>query len=137
MSRFQIVADTLAAELAKPYAYGSTDCFFTGLATIDALKGTNFVVTYQGRYKTLAGAQRALRREGHKSLVSFFEALPIAQIAPLQASIGDVGVIALPVEGKKRLAEHVGVHNGRQWVVKTEEGTLNFDSAQALAAFRT
>ncbi len=137
MSRFQVVSDTLKAELAKPYSYGSTDCFFTGLAMIDALNGTSLVATYQCRYKTLVGAQKALRAEGHKSLVSFFEAIGGPRIAPLQATFGDIGVIALPVEGKKRLAEHVGVHDGRQWVVKTETGTLTFDSAQALAAFRT
>jgi hypothetical protein len=32
MSRFEIVSDTLVEQLAKPYAYGSADCFFTGLA---------------------------------------------------------------------------------------------------------
>ena len=137
MSRFETVQATLQAEIAKPYAYGSADCFFTGLAMIDALNGTDHVSDYRGRYKTLAGAQKALRADGHKSLVSFMEALLGIRIAPLQASIGDIGVIALPVEGKKRLAEHVGIHDGRGWWVKTEDGVRKFDSAQATAAYRT
>lgn len=137
MSRFQVVSDTLKAELAKPYSYGSTDCFFTGLRIVDAIRGTKHVNTYKNRYKTLVGAQKALRNDGHKTLTTFLEALSLSRIAPLQAIIGDIGVIALPVEGKNRLAEHVGVHDGRQWIVKTETGTLNFDSAQAQAAFRT
>lgn len=137
MSRFETVQATLQAEFAKPYAYGSADCFFTGLAMIDALNSTDHVNDYTGRYKTLAGAQKALRADGHKTLVTFFEALGGPRIAPLQASIGDIGVIALPVEGKKRLAEHVGIHDGRQWWVKTEDGVRKFDSAQAVAAFRT
>lgn len=135
MSRFETVSLILDQEMAKAYAYGSADCYFTGLRAIDALTGTKHRETYKGRYKTLRGAQAALRKEGHKSLVSFFEAL-LPRIAPLQAYIGDVGVIALPIEGSKRLAEHVGVHNGRQWVVKTETGPKVFDSAQAIAAFR-
>ena len=137
MSRFETVQATLQAEIAKPYAYGSADCFFTGLAMIDALNGTDHVSDYRGRYKTLAGAQKALRADGHKSLVTFFEVLGGPRIAPLQASIGDIGVIALPVEGKKRLAEHVGVHDGRGWWVKTEDGVRKFDSAQATSAYRT
>lgn len=137
MSRFEIVQATLQCELSKPYAYGSADCFFTGLAVIDALNGTDHQATYKGRYKTLAGAQKALKAEGHKTLVSFFEALGGPRIAPLQAAIGDIGVVALPVPKRKRLAEHVGVHDGRRWIVKTEDGPRYFDSAQATAAFRT
>lgn len=135
MSRFDAVCVTLEAELAKPYVYGTADCFFTGLAVIDALQGTNHTEAYSGRYTTLAGAQKALRTEGHKSLVTFFGGL-LGSCAPAQAYLGDIGIIALPVPKRKRLAEHVGVHDGRRFVVKTAEGKRSFEFAQAIAAFR-
>ncbi|PLU06715.1 DUF6950 family protein, partial [Sinorhizobium medicae] len=40
MNRFRIVEATLTRELAKPYAYGSADCFMLGCAVIDALTGS-------------------------------------------------------------------------------------------------
>jgi hypothetical protein len=135
MSRFETVCATLEAEMAKPYAYGIADCFFTGLAMIDALQGTDYQKTYAGRYTTLAGAQKALRQEGHKTLVTFFEGL-LAPCAPAQAYLGDICIIALPVPGKKRMAEHVGVHDGRRFIVKTDEGRKVFEYTDAIAAFR-
>jgi len=135
MNRFKIVSDTLATELAKPYAYGEADCFFTGLAVIDAIQGTDHVGTYTGRYKTLRGAQTALRKEGHKTLVTFFGGL-LSQIQPAMAHLGDLGIVSLPMEGSKRMAEHVGVHDGRQFVVKTEEGVKRFPFTAVVAAFR-
>ena len=137
MTRFEIVDMALQQEFAKPYRYGVSDCFFTGLAVIDAVRGTSHVKTYAGRYKTLRGAQTALRREGYETLVAFMAALLGRRIAPLLAHTGDIGIISLPIVGKPgRMAEHVGVHTGRQWVVKAEEGIRLFDSAQAVAAFR-
>ena len=56
-------------------------------------------------------------------------------VSPLQARIGDIGVIALPLTNK-RDAEHVGVHTGRAWAVKTEDGLRTFDVIRAKAAFR-
>jgi hypothetical protein len=122
-------------QLAKPYAYGSADCFFTGLAVIDAVQGTDHRSTYADRYTTLIGAQRALRKEGHDSLVSFFATL-VEKIAPAMAHLGDLGIVSLPVEGSKRMAEHVGVHDGRMFVVKTEDGVKRFPFTAAIAAFR-
>lgn len=139
MSRFEIVSAILEREFAKPYGHvyseTSSDCFFTGLANIDAVRDTDLCRKYKGRYKTLIGAQRALKREGHTSLVSFFEAI-LEPIAPLQAYIGDVTIVSLPVEGKERMAEHVGIHTGAKIWVKTEAGRQEFIPSEAIAAFR-
>jgi hypothetical protein len=102
---------------------------------IDAVQGTDHVETYRGRYKSLAGAQKALRNEGHKTLVSFFEGL-LGPTAPAMAHLGDLGIVSLPIEGSKRMAEHVGIHDGRMFVVKTEEGVKRFPFTAAIAAFR-
>ena len=102
MNRFLIVEATLSRELAKPYAYGSADCFFLGLAVADALEGAVHSSKYAGSYSSLTGAQRALRRRGHKSLVSFFGAL-FPACAPAAARFGDLVILRLS-DG----AEHVG-----------------------------
>ena len=84
--------------------------------------------TYKGRYRTLAGAQRALRREGHTSLVTFFAA-HLETCAPAAARIGDLAIIQL---GE---AEHVGVCVGTKFLTKTETGASFHDVTRVKAAF--
>ncbi|MEM6381079.1 MAG: hypothetical protein AAF739_00260 [Pseudomonadota bacterium] len=135
MSRFETVSHVLQAEFEKPYAYGVSDCFLTGLTVADAVRGSKLVGDFQGRYSTLRGAHRVLRNEGHTSLVTLFQGM-FEPIAPARAAIGDLGIYALPVEGSKRAAEHVGVHDGRNFRIKGENGPITFAYTQALAAFR-
>lgn len=128
-NRFQVVEATLRAELAKPYAYGRSDCFMLGIAMIDALTGSDLRSIYDGCYSTLSGAQRALRRRGHKTLVTFFAA-HLEPVAPATAQIGDVVVIRLS-DG-----EHVGICLGVRFVTKTEHGRSSHTLGDCIAAFR-
>ena len=131
MNRFRIVEATLARELAKPYAYGSADCFMLGCAFIDALTGSTVADKHRGAYRTLPGAQRALRRRGHKSLVSFFAAeLGQEPKGGAEARLGDLVVLRL-ADG----AEHVGVCLGGRFVTKTERGRSDHGLADVIAAF--
>ncbi|RVK95626.1 hypothetical protein CN150_14615 [Sinorhizobium meliloti] len=131
MNRFRIVEATLARELAQPYAYGMADCFMLGCAFIDALTGWPFADKYRGAYRTLAGAQRALRRRGHKSLVSFFAAeLGQEPKGGAEARLGDLVVLRLS-DG----AEHVGICLGARFVTKTERGRSDHGLADVIAAF--
>ncbi|AEH79108.1 hypothetical protein I7G86_10170 [Sinorhizobium meliloti] len=131
MNRFRIVEATLARELAQPYAYGTADCFMLGCAFIDALTGWPFADKYRGAYRTLAGAQRALRRRGHKSLVSFFAAeLGQEPKGGAEARLGDLVILRL-VDG----AEHVGICLGARFVTKTERGRSDHALADVIAAF--
>lgn len=135
MNRFRIVDATLTAELAKPYAYGTpekSDCFMMGLAMVDALEGTQRAAKYAGAYRTLAGAQRALRRRGHASLVSFFTAeLERDPVGGASAQLGDLVILRL-ADG----AEHVGVCLGARFRTKTPAGRLDCSLADVVAAFR-
>lgn len=127
-----MVDETLRAELAKLYAYGSADCFLLGCQMADALDmGRGLVSTYGGSYKTLMGAQRALRKRGCKSLVDLF-ARHMTPCAPAQAALGDL--VILDVGG----AEHVGVClSSTRFVTKTEAGPAYFGLGSVKAAFRT
>ncbi|MDX0060398.1 hypothetical protein GOC19_29030 [Sinorhizobium meliloti] len=131
MNRFRIVEAALARELAKPYAYGLADCFMLGCAFVDALTGSAFADKYRGAYQTLAGAQRALRRRGHASLVSFFAAeLGQQPQGGAEARLGDLVILRL-ADG----AEHVGVCLGARFVTKTERGRSDHGLADVIAAF--
>lgn len=132
MNRFRIVEATLSEELEKPYAYGSADCFFLGCAMIDALTGSEHVKKYAGSYDSLLGAQKALRRRKHKSLVTFFSSLLGQEpVGAAQARMGDIAVLVLP-DG----AEHVAICVGLRFTTKTPEGRQDFGLPEVVAAFQ-
>jgi len=131
-SRFRTVESVLLEELAKPYVYGVADCFMLGCRTADALDPmAGLVDLYQGAYSTLAGAQRALRRRGCKSLAELF-ARHLDPCAPAEARNGDLAILRL-ADG----AEHVAICVGGRFVTKTERGPSWHGVTECIAAFRT
>jgi hypothetical protein len=135
MNRFRIVEATLTAELAKPYAYGDpdqSDCFMMGCALVDALEGLSLTEKYAGAYKTLAGAQKALRKRGFKSLVDFWTSeIGRPAVGAAEANFGDLVILRL-----SDCAEHVGICIGRRFVTKTPAGREDHDISAVIAAFR-
>lgn len=127
-SRFERAMPVIEAELAKPYRYGTADCFFFGCRIADAMAGLDLATTYAGTYRTLLGAQRALRKRGHKSLIDLFAA-HLQPCAPSQARFGDIVILQL-VDG-----EHVGVCVGTRFLTKTEHGRSDHDLSVVKAAF--
>ncbi len=129
-TRFEIVSSVIDAEMAKPYTFGTADCFFFGCRVADALDtNLNLAETFTGRYRSARGAQRALRKEGHTSLVGLFSG-HLDACPPAQARIGDLAVIVLS-DG-----EHVGVCVGQKFITKTARGQSFHDMATVSAAFR-
>lgn len=130
-TRFEIAQPVIEAELAKPYAYGVADCFFFGCRVADAFdRKRKIVSTYRGSYKTLMGAQKALRKRGHKSLAELF-AVHLEPCAPAACQFGDLVILQL-ADG-----EHVGVCVGDRFVTKTERGREHHSIGAVKAAFRT
>ena len=134
MNRFRKVDATLTAEFAKPYDYGHperSDCFMMGCALVDALEGRNLVQKYAGAYKTLAGAQRALRKRGFKSLIDFWTVeLGRPPVAAAEAQFGDLVILRL-ADG----AEHVGACVGTRFSTKTPNGRRDYGLSDVVAAF--
>ncbi len=129
MSRFDTVQSVLKDELAKPYVYGEADCFFLGCRMADALNPElGLVDKYWRSYKTLRGAQRALRKRGHKSLTTFF-ASHLDPKSPASAMFGDLAVVV--VDG----GEHVAICLGDRFTSKTAQGAVHFRLADCIAAF--
>lgn len=134
MNRFRIVEATLAREFATPYAYGDleqSDCFMMGCALRDALEGTQMARKYAGAYRTLAGAQRALRKRGFKSLIDFWTIeLGRPPVGAAEARFGDLVILRL-ADG----AEHVGACVGTRFATKTENGRRDYGLSDVVAAF--
>lgn len=131
VNRFRTVERVLLEEMAKPYKYGQADCFVLGCRMVDALDdAAGMADRYAGAYRTLLGAQRALRKRGFKTLSALFQS-HLEPCAPAEAAMGDVGILLL---GR---GEHVGVCVGGAFVTKTETGQLRTDLASAISAFRT
>lgn len=131
MSRFRTLERVVTEEMAKPYQYGVADCFFFGCRVADAFDPSREMVkTYSGSYRTLMGAQKALRKRGHKSLAELFRK-HLTPCAPAQAGLGDIVILQL-ADG-----EHVGVCAGTHYITKTERGGSNHNLSAVKAAFRT
>lgn len=129
--RHRITTRVLAEEMAKPYIYGKSDCFALGCRQADAMDPSlKLSKKYLGTYDSLAGAQRALRRAGHRTLQSFWGAI-LPSCAPAEARLGDVGVVQV---GK---AQHVVVFLGTRLVSKGENGRSEHSLSECIAAFRT
>lgn len=130
MSRFRTVERVVAEEMAKPYQYGVADCFFFGCRMVDALDDRqSLAATYAGSYKSLIGAQKALRKRGHKRLADLF-GKHLAPTAPAMAQLGDIVIISMGG------GDHVGVCVGAQFVTKTESGPSFHGLPECTAAFR-
>ncbi len=129
MNRAQIVSGLVKTARKEPYAYGVNDCFFLGLKVIDALQGTSHVKAFSGAYTTLLGANRALRKRGHKSIVTLYSEM-VEPIAWGQSCIGDLAVVE--VDG----AEHVAVNGGQAWHSITEAGPRSWPLHLAKCAFK-
>lgn len=129
MNRSALVSGIIRTARTEVYAYGVNDCFFLGLKVIDALQGTAHVETYAGAYETLKGAQKALRKRKHTSLVTFFAGLlPVIQWG--HARIGDLAIV--DIDG----AEHVAIHGGQAWMSITEAGPRSWPLHLSKCAFR-
>ena len=128
MDRNSIVLQTIQSELVKPYEYGVADCFMMACAVVDAVSGTNYSETYLGRYTSLIGAQKALRKEGHKSLVGFWAEL-LEPISPSLAQYGDIAVV--DING----VEHCAVCFG-DFISKEKTGQTRFALSAVKVAFK-
>lgn len=128
-ARLKIVRKVIETQMAKPYRFGSTDCFMTALTMIDTLTGSQYIERHLWTYWTARGAHRELRRLGYRSLVDFFKDR-LEPIETMRCEPGDVAVV------RHDGAEHVAVCLGRQFVTKTLHGRLVLPVDSVIAAFK-
>ena len=102
-----------------PFVPGSHDCCLFGAGAIEAQTGVDIAAAWRGRYTTLAGGRRVLRKAGFADHVALIEAtLPM-----IHASYAREGDLAL-VEAEGEWA--VGVNQGTAIYILTQSGRLGF-----------
>jgi hypothetical protein len=75
---------------ATPFGWGVNDCALFAADAALAMTGHDFAAPFRGRYRTAAGARRALRANGAASLEDFVTQALGAPVAPALARRGDV-----------------------------------------------
>ena len=119
----------LAAQADAPFAYGSADCGAFAGGAIEAMTGENPHAKVAGKYKTMAGALRALKRLGHDDHVAYTASL-LTEIEPLYATFGDIAVVDSP-DGPA-----LGVVVGAHIEVRAPGGRGVVPMTDAVRAFR-
>lgn len=79
----------------QPFEYGRHDCATFAAGAVAAMTGTDLAEAMRGRYRTLKGGLRMLRRDGFADHVEFaaanFEEVPVARACP-----GDIAAVPGP-----------------------------------------
>ena len=119
----------LAAQAETPFVWSDADCGAFAGAAVEAMTGENPHALVAGRYKTMKGALRALRKLGHEDHVALAAAV-LTEIDPLYASFGDIAV----VEGTDGPA--LGVVTGAHIEVRMPAGKGVVPLTDAVRAFR-
>jgi hypothetical protein len=105
----------VAANRARPHAYGQWDCLLWPAAAVKAVTGRDFGRGHRGKYRSQASAYRHLQALGFKSpaalLDSLFEEKPVAF-----AGRGDLVLV------KSESGEQPGVVVGASALVAGQQG---------------
>lgn len=121
------LADYLHRVSGEPFVPGRHDCALFAAGGVEAMTGEDFAADYRGRYKTLAGGYRLLKKRGFEShadlAASIFE-----EIHPSQAMVGDIAA----VDGDGGIA--LGIVQGEGVYVLSPEGRI--DTVPLLSATR-
>lgn len=75
-----------------PFRIGRHDCALFAAGCVEAMTGTDFAAPYRGRYATLRGGLRVLRRDGFTDAVALAEH-HLVEVHPAFAREGDVAVV--------------------------------------------
>ncbi len=116
-----------------PFAWGSHDCGpgLAGNMTL-AITGIDVAAEYRGRYTTMTGGLRLLRKSGFETLGDLVASILPEHAHPSMARVGDV--VAIPSDSA--FGHALGVVNGERVFVLTERGIGTVDRSEAVRAFK-
>ncbi len=115
----QALADYLAAHGAAVFTWGTCDCAMFAAGAVAAMTGTDPAADIRGRYKSQAGAARAIKHAGFANLSEWVSA-KFQEVPPAWAYRGDL-VMASGSLGicNGPAALFVGEENGLAGLVST------------------
>ena len=103
----------------RPIAPGQHDCCLFGAGAIEAQTGIDIAAPWRGRYTTMAGGRRILRKSGYADHVAL-AAAALPEIHASSAREGDIAVVETP-DGPA-----MGVVQGSAIYVLGVDGRLGF-----------
>jgi len=119
----------LAAEARRPFEYGKSDCALFAAGAVNTMTGSDPSAAYRGRYTTLRGGLRILRKDGFRDHVERAAAL-LTEVPPRRARVGDIAALETP-DGPS-----LGVVQGEWVAVRTMNGLGFVPVDQATRVFR-
>jgi len=119
----------LATEARTPFEYGSSDCALFAAGALNAMTGSDPAANYRGRYTTLRGGLRILRKDGFRDHVERAAAL-LAEVPSQRSRVGDIAVV------KTADGPSLGVVQGEWVAVRTMSGLGFVPIDQATRVFR-
>lgn len=109
---------------------GQMDCGLFSGGAVEAMTGEDVNAPFRGKYRTMAGASKALAKLGFDDHIAYTASL-YPEIPPLMAQRGDVAVVT-DVDGNPAL----GIVQGSQIYVMTLNGLSLTPLTAAVRAFR-
>ncbi|MEJ5079806.1 DUF6950 family protein [Ochrobactrum sp. MYb379] len=76
----------------KPFQWGVHDCALFAAGAVEAMTGEDFAADYRGKYKTLIGGLRKLRKSGFDDHAAMAASL-FEECHPSSAHVGDLAAI--------------------------------------------
>lgn len=113
----------------KPFAYGRHDCATFAAGAVAAMTGVDPAAELRGRYSTLTGGLKAVRRAGYLDAVDMVRA-QFEEVSPAMAQVGDIAVVETE-EGPA-----LGIVQGPAIFVLRPEGLGVLSLLDAKRAFR-
>jgi hypothetical protein len=112
-----------------PFQPGRHDCALFAAGAVEAMTGADLATHWRGRYRTLRGGVRVLRREGYADHVALAAAHFRARAAGEAARPGDLAAVPTP-EGPA-----LGVVQGQHVYVVGPGGLAMVPASVALVVF--
>lgn len=124
------LTEYVQAASARSFKWGQHDCALFAAGGVQAMTGEDFGASFRGRYQTLRGGLRLLKKAGfdnHAELAaSLFE-----EVHPSHAMVGDIAAVE---EGG---AIALGIVQGELiYVLRPDEGIATVPLLRAARAFR-
>lgn len=96
---------------ARPFAWGVSDCAIFGADVVKAVTGNDPAASYRGKYKTLGGGLRAVRKAGFKDQIDYLNKT-FSQVPLSMAVMGDLAVIETDLIGPNGMGNSVALIAG-------------------------
>jgi hypothetical protein len=126
------LAALVTQRLHTPFAWGTHDCVLFAADAVHAITGTDPAAAQRGTYATALCAARVIA--AHGSLAGIAAAALGAEVLPLQACAGDVGLVHQAAGGSDR--ECLAVCTGACWHVPGAAGLVALPLTAAARAWR-